>query len=131
MTGEETRPRLSTGRALRHLLMTSRPLSWINTAYPFGAAWLLAGGDVGATFWVGCFFFLIPYNLAMYGINDVFDYESDLRNPRKGGLEGDVLDRRMHRPVLAAAALTCLPFVVWLVVAGRLAVVPVLAVCLF
>lgn len=131
MIGEETPPRLTTGRALRHLLMTSRPLSWINTAYPFGAAWLLAGGGVDATFWVGCLFFLIPYNLAMYGINDVFDYESDLRNPRKGGLEGDVLDRRMHRPVLAAAALTCAPFVVWLVAVGGIAVVPVLAVSLF
>ena len=91
---------LTARRRLGHLFRTSRPLSWINTAYPFGAAWLLAGGDLGPTFWVGCLFFLIPYNLAMYGINDVFDYESDLRNPRKGGVEGDVLDRRVHRTVV-------------------------------
>ena len=132
--------RLPPARVLRHLVVTSRPLSWINTAYPFGAAWLLAGGGLDATFWVGCFFFLIPYNLAMYGINDVFDYESDLRNPRKGGLEGDVLDRRVHRTVLWAAALACAPFVVWLLVAGGSsalgtsalpAVVPVLVLSLF
>ena len=54
----------------------------------------------------------------MYGINDVFDYESDLRNPRKGGAHGAVLDRRMHRITLWAAALSCLPFVVYLVVVG-------------
>lgn len=127
--------RLPPARVLRHLVVTSRPLSWINTAYPFGAAWLLAGGGLDATFWVGCLFFLIPYNLAMYGINDVFDFESDLRNPRKGGLEGDVLDRRVHRTVLWAAALTCAPFVVWLLVAGGpqaiTAVIPVLGLSLF
>ncbi|WP_019158612.1 prenyltransferase [Brevibacterium senegalense] len=122
---------LSAGRRLRHLFWTSRPLSWINTAYPFGAAWLLAGGDLGPTFWAGCFFFLVPYNLAMYGINDVFDYESDLRNPRKGGVEGDVLDRRVHRTVILAAVVACLPFVVWLAVAGHPAVLPVLALSLF
>ena len=84
---------------------------------------------------MGCLFFLVPYNLAMYGINDVFDFESDLRNPRKGGLEGDVLDRRVHRTVLWAAALTCAPFVVWLLVAGGpqaiTAVIPVLGLSLF
>ena len=122
---------LTARRRLGHLFRTSRPLSWINTAYPFGAAWLLAGGDLGPTFWVGCLFFLIPYNLAMYGINDVFDYESDLRNPRKGGVEGDVLDRRVHRTVVIAAIASCLPFVVWLAIAGHPVVLPVLALSLF
>src|SRR5699024_5106765 len=117
---------LTARRRLGHLFRTSRPLSWINTAYPFGAAWLLAGGDLGPTFWVGCFFFLIPYNLAMYGINDVFDYESDLRNPRKGGVEGDVLDRRVHRTVIVAAIASCVPFVAWLAIVGHPAVLPVL-----
>lgn len=109
---------LSAGRRLRHLFWTSRPLSWINTAYPFGAAWLLAGGDLGPTFWAGCFFFLVPYNLAMYGINDVFDYESDLRNPRKGGVEGAVLDRSRHTATLVASAVTTVPFLVYLVLVG-------------
>jgi 4-hydroxybenzoate polyprenyltransferase len=54
----------------------------------------------------------------MYGINDVFDYESDLRNPRKGGAHGAVLDRRMHRVTLWAAGLSCLPFIAYLVVVG-------------
>ena len=103
---------------IRQLLLASRPVSWINTAYPFAAAYLLTTGRLDATLIVGTLFFLVPYNLAMYGINDVFDYESDLANPRKGGVEGIVLDRRLHRATLWAAALTCLPFVVVLVAAG-------------
>lgn len=71
----------------RTLLTASRPLSWINTAYPFAAVYLLTTGRVDVALVVGTLFFLVPYNLAMYGINDVFDYESDLANPRKGGAE--------------------------------------------
>ena len=103
---------------LRQLLGTSRPLSWINTAYPFAAAYLLAGGGIDAALLVGTVFFLVPYNLLMYGVNDVFDHESDLRNPRKGGAEGIVLDRRVHRTTLWAAGLGTLPFVVALMVLG-------------
>ena len=103
---------------VRQLFVASRPVSWINTAYPFAAAYLLTTRQIDVTLVVGTLFFLVPYNLAMYGINDVFDYESDLRNPRKGGAHGAVLDVRMHRITLWAAALTCLPFVVYLVVVG-------------
>ncbi|WP_374010225.1 prenyltransferase [Leifsonia sp. LS-T14] len=102
----------------RQLVLVSRPLSWINTAFPFAAAYLLTTGRVDATFIVGTFFFLIPYNLAMYGINDVFDYESDLRNPRKGGAEGALLDRSAHRRTLIAAVATTVPFVIYLVIVG-------------
>lgn len=103
---------------LRQLTLASRPLSWVNTAYPFGAAYLMATRTVDARLVVGVLFFLIPYNLLMYGINDVFDYESDLRNPRKGGVEGALLDRRLHRTTLLAAVLLPVPFVVYLVAVG-------------
>ena len=67
--------------ALRTLVLSSRPLSWVNTAFPFGLTYYLFVGEFDAVFVVGSLFFLIPYNVLMYGINDVFDYESDLRNP--------------------------------------------------
>ncbi len=116
---------------LRALFVSSRPLSWINTAFPFAAAYLLTARTIDATFVIGTIFFLIPYNLAMYGINDVFDYESDLRNPRKGGVEGALLDTRMHRPTLIASVVTTVPFVVYLVVVGSPLSWLVLAVSLF
>ena len=84
------------------VLLSSRPLSWINTAYPFAAAYVLTTGRIDALLIVGTLFFLVPYNLLMYGVNDVFDYESDLRNPRKGGAEGALLDPRLHRTVIRA-----------------------------
>ncbi|MDN4615658.1 prenyltransferase [Leifsonia sp. F6_8S_P_1B] len=116
---------------LRQLLLASRPVSWINTAFPFAAAYLLTTRQVDVTLIVGTLFFLVPYNLAMYGINDVFDYESDLRNPRKGGAEGALLDRSMHRRTLVAAVALCVPFVVYLVVVGSPLSWLVLALSLF
>lgn len=103
---------------LKQLFWSSRPISWINTAYPFGLAYWLATGDTGLTLWIGALFFLIPYNLLMYGINDVFDYESDLRNPRKGGIEGALLDPKWHAVTVKAAIWSCVPFVVYLTVIG-------------
>jgi 4-hydroxybenzoate polyprenyltransferase len=67
----------------------------------------------------------------MYGINDVFDYESDVRNPRKGGVEGALLEPRWHRATLIASGVTALPFVVYLVAVGSPASWVVLAISLF
>ncbi|MCC3272626.1 prenyltransferase [Arthrobacter sp. zg-Y462] len=128
MSGTATR---TAGTTLRMLLVSSRPLSWVNTAYPFAAAYLLTAGRIDAAWVIGTLFFLIPYNLAMYGINDVFDYESDLHNPRKGGVEGAVLDRSFHRTTLWAALATNVPFLVVLVALGNALSVLVLAVSVF
>jgi len=116
---------------IKALFVSSRPLSWVNTAFPFAAAYLLTTGSIDLTWVLGTLFFLIPYNLAMYGINDVFDYESDLRNPRKGGVEGALLDPGIHRPTIIASIVTTVPFVVYLVIVGSPASWVVLAVSLF
>ena len=103
---------------LSGIVSASRPISWVNTAFPYAAAYLLSGGSLDVLFWVGTVFFLIPYNIALYGINDVFDYESDIRNPRKGGVEGAVLPKTMHVPLLRAAVLSTAPFLVVLYAMG-------------
>lgn len=113
--GRSARPGL-----LTTLFWSSRPVSWVNTAAPFALAYFLATGRFDAVGVIGTIFFLVPYNLAMYGINDVFDYESDMRNPRKGGVEGAVLARSLHRPTLIASAVTTVPFLIYLVAVGSL-----------
>lgn len=116
---------------LKQLFIASRPLSWINTAFPFAAAYLMTTRQVDLTFIVGTLFFLIPYNLAMYGINDVFDYESDMRNPRKGGVEGAVLDKSFHKTMLWSVLIVNAPFLIYLYVVGSLLSWFVLLVSMF
>ena len=98
--------------AVAKLFVASRPVSWVNTAFPFGAAYFFSTGKIDWILLLGSFFFLIPYNLLMYGVNDVFDYESDLRNPRKGGIEGALLDPKYHRITLILAFGIAAPFAV-------------------
>lgn len=105
---------------LKKLFVSSRPISWINTAFPFAAAYFLSSGEIDAHLIVGTLFFLIPYNLLMYGVNDVFDYPSDLRNPRKGGIEGGLLEPKYHRPTLLISFGLAIPFTIYLLLAGNL-----------
>ena len=111
---------------LRFLFRTSRPFSWINTALP-GLACGIAIGRPGPALVAGTLYFLGPYNLLMYGANDVFDYESDRANPRKQqAVEGGVVppDRRLL--LWGAIAVTNVPFIALLVWLGG----PVVAVAL-
>lgn len=88
-------------------------------------------GSLDTVFWVGTLFFLIPYNLLMYGLNDVFDYESDMKNPRKGGVEGAILPKKYHRVVTLTSSLAPIPFILWLVLHGSLQANIVLLAALF
>ena len=98
--------------SLLKILKVSRPISWVNTAYPFAAGYLVLGGKINTLFVLSTLFFLIPYNILMYGINDVFDYESDIQNPRKGSIEGAVESKAFHPTIIAASIISTLPFII-------------------
>ncbi len=103
--------------ALRKLFWVSRPISWPNTAYPFAVGYLIVGASTGidvVTLIIGTLYFLGPYNLLMYGVNDVYDYESDIKNPRKGGVEGMREERAFHPIILRASVLSNAPFLIYL-----------------
>jgi 4-hydroxybenzoate polyprenyltransferase len=117
-------------KALRTMVLSSRPVSWVNTAIPFALAYYVVAEEVTPALIVGCIFFLVPYNFLMYGINDVFDYESDLRNPRKGGVEGALLPPHLHRATLVASVAVAMPFIAVLVAWGSLRSSGVLALSL-
>lgn len=92
------------------LWRASRPFSWINTALPFLVAAIAAGRPGTPAVWLGVAYFTGPYNLLLYGVNDLYDYESDVRNPRKGGaIEGGLVPRERTRTLWAWVAATNLP----------------------
>jgi 4-hydroxybenzoate polyprenyltransferase len=115
---------------LQQLFLASRPISWVNTAYPFVAGYLLTQHHVDALLIIGGFYFLIPYNFLLYGINDVFDYESDKLNPRKGGVEGALIQKSEHKLILWVSVIVTLPFVIILGYLGNLSNILVLGLVL-
>ena len=55
----------------------------------------------------------LPFNLLIYGVNDVFDQETDARNPRKGTLEGAKIDRSEVRPIALNVIVSNVPFLIY------------------
>jgi len=55
----------------------------------------------------------LPFNLLIYGVNDVFDQETDAKNPRKGTLEGARIDHSEVRFVVLGVISTNAPFLIY------------------
>jgi len=99
---------------LGYLFWLSRPRFWLYLAGPVVVGVVYAA-ETPATFFrpvaVGLFaYFLVPANIFLYGINDIFDADIDRLNPKKAaeGREVRYGDRRgLHvvAPVVVAAAL--------------------------
>ncbi len=100
---------------IRFLLKISRPRFWL---YLFGpyiiglAAGASTRGDLLSFKTLGFgLYFLFPANLLIYGINDIFDFETDKLNPKKQDYEALVRpdDRQM---LVIVILLTNLPFII-------------------
>lgn len=105
------------GVAVRRLVHVSRPVLWINT---------IGSGLVGV--WLtGALFDLralpvilwltLPFNLLIYGVNDIYDQDTDAANPRKGSIEGARIRQSEVRLIAWAVAAVNLPFLVYFALA--------------
>ena len=77
--------------SLQRLLARSRPRFWLYLAGPVLVG-LVYGVDATAALFdplaVALFaYFLVPANVLLYGVNDVFDADVDVHNPKKEGRE--------------------------------------------
>jgi 4-hydroxybenzoate polyprenyltransferase len=95
------------------LLHISRPVLWINTVGPATVGMWLAGDlwrweALPVLLWL-----TLPFNLLIYGVNDVFDQETDAQNPRKGTLEGARISPSEVRPIALGVFSTNAPFLLY------------------
>jgi 4-hydroxybenzoate polyprenyltransferase len=97
------------GLSPAEILIASRPFSWVNTAYVFVAGAVIGSGW-GWRALLGGLYFTLPYNLLLYGVNDIFDFESDRLNSRKNSIEGAVVRPARFRALALAIAATNIPF---------------------
>jgi 4-hydroxybenzoate polyprenyltransferase len=97
------------------IVRISRPRFWLYLFGPYLVG-LAAGASSTSDFLrldsiLFAIYFLLPANLLVYGINDIFDFETDSVNPKKRGYESLVGPER-RRGLLIAAGLLNLPFIV-------------------
>lgn len=95
------------------LFYISRPVLWINTVGPAVLGVWLAGElwrweALPVLLWL-----TLPFNLLIYGTNDVFDQETDVNNSRKGSLEGALILPQEVRLIRSTIILTNLPFLIY------------------
>ncbi len=73
------------------LLKISRPRFWLYVAGPYLVGFTLAANSINDylafPFIYSFLYFLIPANFLVYAVNDAFDIETDIRNPKKGEKE--------------------------------------------
>lgn len=100
--------------AFTKFLFISRPRIWIYTAGAFAIGILIGTGSFSTLFrtdLLPLFLWLtLPANLFLYAINDAFDYETDLSNPKKDTFENRA--RKTDKSMLIIVGiLSCLPLV--------------------
>lgn len=100
---------------LRRILSISRPRFWIYEfgTFVFGALAAFSSFSYFKDFTVifFAFYFLIPANILIYGINDIFDYETDKLNPKKVEYE-ELLEPKDQRIVWKWIIVSNLPFII-------------------
>lgn len=106
--------RIITMSAFMKLFFISRPRIWIYTVGAFAIGILIGTGSFSTLFRTGLlplFLWLtLPANLFLYAINDAFDYETDLNNPKKDTFENRA--RKTDKSMLIIAGiLSCFPLV--------------------
>ncbi len=105
---------------VRRLLRISRPRFWLYelgtfvvgvvAAYAHGAPASSILSISTAAFFA---YFLFPANLYIYGINDIYDYETDRLNPKKTAYEALVMPDE-HATLWRAILITTIPFAAFL-----------------
>ncbi|HEX5974224.1 MAG TPA: prenyltransferase, partial [Rubrobacteraceae bacterium] len=94
---------------ISRLFHIARPVLWINTLGPATVGMWLSGSlwrweALPILIWL-----TLPFNLLIYGTNDIFDQETDAKNPRKGTLEGARIRPGEVRLIWFGVLLTNLP----------------------
>ena len=106
-------PGTRTSLHLQRIVHISRPVLWVNALGPAVIGLWLAGSLWDWTALPLLLWLSLPFNLLIYGVNDVFDQDTDALNPRKGSLEGARIVSSEVRTILIWVVATNVPFLVW------------------
>lgn len=98
--------------SLQKILKISRPRFWIYILGPFLIGSTIQNYELAIQniyFWLFFIYFTFPANILIYGINDIFDYETDKLNPKKIEYEAFV-NKKEHKKLWQIILITNLPF---------------------
>ena len=101
---------------LKEIILLSRPRFWMYVLGTFLVGVISSGNlflyDTTTTFLLIAFglFFSLPANVFIYGVNDIYDYQTDIYNDKKIKYES-VLPLKKHRSLWIITGILFIPFV--------------------
>jgi 4-hydroxybenzoate polyprenyltransferase len=112
---------------LKYLLKISRPRFWMYVFGPAILGFLLSltsqqSFQVAPSQLIALIYFTFPANLLIYGINDIFDRDTDKHNPKKGSYEA-AHQQNQTKFLATIITLTNLPFLIYLAFQNSTAVI--------
>lgn len=121
----------------KRILKISRPRFWIYELGPYllGLAAtlpLIENPEVLLDVRIIAFFiyFIFSANILIYGINDIFDYETDKLNPKKVAYESLLMPAE-HKYIWVTIVLTTIPFIFFLDLSNKYSIVSFFAFIFF
>ena len=87
------------------LVKISRPLGWIAAPLAFLIGLFYSGARLSPLSVLQILLLSFPYCILLYGINDIYDYKSDILNPRKKSIN---LDPKYHFIVKRVSSIAAL-----------------------
>lgn len=109
-------PRATLATSLARMVHISRPVLWINTLGTGTIAMWLTGDLWRSDALVPLLWLTLPFNLLIYGVNDIFDQDTDALSARKGTLQGARITSLEAPRILTAVILGNLPFMAYFLV---------------
>ena len=106
--------------SLSRLLLISRPKFWLYTAGPYLIGFTAAANSLADfmqfSFWYSLFYFLIPANFILYGVNDIADKDTDAFNTKKITHESKATDQNntIYRAIVILSLLLAIPLFFYL-----------------
>lgn len=102
------------------LVKISRPIYWPFFVLIFYGGVVFAKGSLDLYQILIMIAMTFPMGLAGFGLNDIYDYRSDLVNPRKGGIQGYRLTKPEIKKLKKISYLVGILFYILVLLSGRL-----------
>lgn len=101
----------------------SRPVLWPFFSLFFLYGVVVSGTAIGPVHWLVFFALTFPYSFVLYGLNDLYDRESDAINDRKDGIMGEPMDQESSELVKKWAPASGLFLLLAAILSGNLVTV--------
>lgn len=96
-----------------NIVKISRPKRWIVSGFIYVIGYLICYQKLDLNLFLGSLYFLLPFNLLVFGVNDYYDITADIANPRKSKQSHSTKAKHLDRILLDWIMILNIPFILY------------------